>query len=154
MQFPHDLFNLVSLTPGLNPSAGPSDNTPQVSAILDSQGAGAALLVIETGTLVSGVATFDLKIERGNAANLSDAALADISELLPPATNTGGTAITANPMVSFFIFSDDAKTLKVGIKLPSTFRYWRATITPVGNVTSAAPMSMAWATVPSVVPAP
>jgi hypothetical protein len=69
-----DSMNLVNPRRAISPSAGPSDNTAQVGAIIDSQGFDSLTYIIETGTLVDADATFAVTIEHGDAANLSDTA--------------------------------------------------------------------------------
>lgn len=96
-----------------------SDNTPIVSAVLDSNGFNDVELVIHTGTIADADAAFAVLLEHGNAADMSDAAAVDDDELL-------GTEAAAG-----FTFAADNATRKlgyIGVK-----RYLRATITPTGN---------------------
>lgn len=98
-----------------------SDNTAQVSQIIDLQGYDACEIVVATGTLADADATFTALLEDGDAANLSDnAAVASTARLgsLPS-----------------FVFSDDDKVFKVGYL--GAKRYLRLTITPANNTGSA-----------------
>ena len=105
-----------------------TDNTAQVSAILDMQNFDGATLLITLGTLSDADATTTLLLEHGDNSSLSDAAT--VTEALV------GTAAGASP-----IFSDDGKVAKVGYF--GTKRYLRATLTPSGN-TGNIPFAMTW----------
>jgi len=98
-----------------------SDNTAQVSQIIDLQGYDACEIVVATGSLADADATFTALLEDGDAANLSDnAAVASTARLgsLPS-----------------FVFSDDDKVFKVGYL--GAKRYIRLTITPAANASAA-----------------
>lgn len=133
-----DLFNNLVIKPVLSPSAGPSDDTPQVGAIIDTQGLRSLLYILATGTLVDANATFGVLLEHGDAANLSDAAAVPDEQLL-------GTEALAG-----FAFGDDDKCRKLGYRVGGK-RYTRITITPAGN-SGAAPMAVVAIGVPEVVP--
>lgn len=108
----------VTVVPAVTPKSY-GDNTPIVSAIVDTTGFHDAELVIHTGTIADADAAFAVLLEHGNAADLSDAAAVDDDELL-------GTEAAAG-----FTFAADNATRKlgyIGVK-----RYLRATITPTGN---------------------
>lgn len=130
----NDLYNSVVAKRGLSPSAGPSDNTAQVSQIIDTRGAEGVLFLIATGTLADADATFTVLVEDGDAANLSDAAAVPDTSLI--GTNAAGAAPEA---AASFIFSDDDAVRKIGY-VPRK-RYVRLTITPANNA-SAAPMAV------------
>lgn len=100
-----------------------SDNTAQVSQIIDLQSAGSLEFVIATGNLADADATFTVFVEHGDAANLSDAAAVPDSELL-------GTEAGAS-----FTFSDDDAVRMIGYM--GSKRYVRLTITPANNASAA-----------------
>jgi hypothetical protein len=123
-----DLHNSIKAVRALSP-VSVSDNTAQVSQILDTANYNANELVILTGSLADADATFTVLLEEGDAANLSDAATVGSADLL-------GTAALAS-----FVFSDDDKTKKIGYI--GAKRYIRATITPASNA-SAALLAAVW----------
>lgn len=117
-----------------------TDNTAQVSSIIDRQGYDSLEFVIATGTLADADAAFTVLVEEGAASNLSDASPVVDTDLL-------GLEVTAG-----FIFSDDNKTRKIGYL--GSKRYVRLTITPANN-TGNAPMSVvAILAEPQYVPTP
>ncbi len=122
-----DLLNDIHPVRALSPSAGPSDNTAQVSQIIDVQGYNSLTFLILTGTLADADATFTTLVEHGDQANLSDAAAVSDDNLI-------GTEALAS-----FTFADDNKVFKIGYR--GSKRYVRLTITPVNNA-GAAPMSV------------
>ena len=114
-----DSANLMKLVPLFNPVAAVTDNTAQVSAIIDTAGFNSVTLGIQTGTLSDADATFAVLVEDGDAANLSDnAAVAD--------TYLVGTEAAAS-----FTFANDNVTRKIGYV--GSKRYVRMTVTPTGN---------------------
>jgi len=117
-----DLFNNVTVARAIAP-VSVSDNTAQVSQIIDRQGYSSATFAILAGSLADADATFTTLVEHGDAANLSDAAAAPDSELL-------GTEALAS-----FTFADDNATRKIGYK--GAKRYLRLTITPANNASAA-----------------
>ena len=120
-----DLFNRINPKPVIAPVVV-ADNTAQVGAIISRLGAQSVTYIINTGVLADADATFAVKLEEGNAANLSDAAVvADIDTL---GTQTGES----------FTFAADGACFKLGYI--GTKQYTRLTITPANN-TGAAPMS-------------
>lgn len=126
----HDLMNNIHLVRALSPlAAAITDNTAQVTQILDTQGYDSVVLAIITGTLADADATFAVTIEHGDAANLSDA------DAVPAAMLNGTTALAS------FNFGDDNEHFKLGYVGPR--RYLRATITPANN-TGAAPLAAVW----------
>jgi hypothetical protein len=114
-----DLFNSLHPVRGLSPVATPTDNTAQVTQIIDMAGANGLVFLIATGSLPDADATFTVLVEHGSAANLSDAAAVPDSELL-------GTEALAG-----FTFADDDETRKIGYV--GNKRYVRLTITPASN---------------------
>jgi len=115
--------DLIKPTRALSP-ASVSDNTAQVSQIIDTMGFAGLEFVILTGSLADADATFAVTIDEGDVANLSDAAST-------AAANLDGTLAAAG-----FVFSDDDTVKKIGIK-EITKRYYRLTITPTGNASAA-----------------
>jgi hypothetical protein len=120
-----DLFNHINPKPVIQPVVV-ADNTAQVGAIIDRQGHESVTYIIETGTLADADATFAVRLDEGNASNLSDSSqVADIDTL---GTQTGES----------FTFAADGACFKlayIGNK-----RYTRLTVTPANN-TGNAPMS-------------
>lgn len=105
----------------LSPAAV-SDNTAQVSQIIDTQLYASVGIAIATGSLADADATFDVKLDEGDAANLSDAA-----EVTAAAKLLG--------TKEDFDFSDDNATFFFGYR--GDKRYIRLTITPSGNASAA-----------------
>jgi hypothetical protein len=114
-----DLHNDIHPIPLFAPKAAVTDNTAQVSAIIDTLGYRACELVLVTGTLSDTDATFTVLVEDGNAANLSDNAAVADQYLI-------GTEAGAS-----FTFADDVECRKIGYKGPK--RYVRVTVTPANN---------------------
>ena len=105
-----------------------TDNTAQVSAIIDTLGYQRLAFLIVLGTLADADATFAVTMDHGDAANLSNGTLA----------------------LAGFTFAADLKCRKVGYL--GSKRYVRLTITPSTN-TGAAPMAViALLSTPSVAP--
>lgn len=100
-----------------------SDNTAQVSQIIDMQGYSSLTFLILTGSIADADATFVTLVEHGDAANLSDAAAVPDAQLV-------GTEVLAS-----FQFDDDNETRKIGYV--GTKRYVRLTITPANNASAA-----------------
>ena len=117
-----DSYNNLTFLPGL--CASVSDNTAQVSSIIDVRDYKSLTFAIATGTLADADATFAVLVEEGDAANLSDAAAVDDAYLL-------GTEAGAS-----FTFANDNACFKIGYS--GNKRYVRLTITPTGNSSAAA----------------
>jgi len=100
-----------------------SDNTAQVSQIIDLQGYSSLEFVIAAGSLADADATFIALVEHGDAANLSDAAAVPDADLL-------GLESEAS-----FTFAADDRVYKIGYR--GIKRYVRLTITPVNNASAA-----------------
>jgi len=118
---PRDLSQLSFLR-GLSPVTI-TDNTPQVTQIIDMQNLLSLTFVIATGTVADADVTTTVLFEHGDVSNLSDAAAVPDAELLP--LGTGQEAAAA------FIFSDDDVVRTIGYA--GTKRYARLTVTPANN---------------------
>lgn len=114
-----DMSNNIKVARALSPAAAVTDNTAQVTQILDMQGFKGAMLAIATGSLADADAAFTVLVEHGDAANLSDAAAVPDAELT-------GTEVGAG-----FTFTHDDAVRAIGYV--GTKRYVRATITPANN---------------------
>ena len=101
------------------PKAAVTDNTAQVSSIIDMLGYNSCTLALDTGTLTDTDATFAMTLEVGD-----DPALADTAA--PPATDLIGTLALAS-----FQFDTDNMCRKIGYI--GGKRYIRATVTPSNN---------------------
>jgi hypothetical protein len=117
-----DFFNNVTVARAIAP-VSVSDNTAQVSQIIDRQGYGSLTFAIALGSLADADATFTVLMEHGDQANLSDAAAVPDSDLL-------GTEVLAG-----FTFADDNATRKIGYH--GAKRYVRLTVTPANNSSAA-----------------
>jgi len=113
-----DLFNNINPVPAIG-CTRIADNTPLVSAIIDTLGFGSLTFVIITGALADADATFAVLVEDGDDSGLSDHAAVPDGQLL-------GTEALAG-----FTFADDAKTRKIGYA--GFKRYVRLTVTPASN---------------------
>ena len=100
-----------------------SDDTAQVSQIIDRQGYESLTFAIATGSIADANATFTVLVEDGDNASLTDAAAVADSQLV-------GTEALAS-----FQFDDDNETRKIGYV--GSKRYVRLTITPDGNGSAA-----------------
>lgn len=115
----HDLMNSIHLVPLFAPKAAVTDNTAQVSAIIDTRGYRSCVLALVTGTLSDADATFAVLLENGDDAALADAAAVPDEEL-------NGTEALAG-----FTFGDDIECRKLGYV--GSKRYVRMTVTPSNN---------------------
>jgi hypothetical protein len=113
-----DLMNNIHAKRAISPVVV-TDNTAQVSQIIDKLGYDSLTFVIDLGTLSDADTTAVVLVEDGDAANLSDAAAVVDAELL-------GTEALAG-----FQFDDDNECRKIGYI--GHKRYVRLTITPSGN---------------------
>ncbi|HYE20971.1 MAG TPA: hypothetical protein VEA69_21170 [Tepidisphaeraceae bacterium] len=95
-----------------------TDNTAQVSTIVDTANFGSCELVGVLGTNADSDATYTVLVEDGDASNLSDAAAVADEHLL------GVEAMGLD-------FADDGATFKIGYIGPK--RYVRVTVTPGSN---------------------
>lgn len=106
-----------------------SDNTAQVSQILDTRGYDSVALAILTGAIADADTTFTVLMEESDDSGMSGAtAVADI--------DLNGTEALAG-----FQFDDDNEVRKIGYV--GSKRYIRATITPANNA-SAALLAAVW----------
>jgi hypothetical protein len=113
------LDNISDLYPiaAFAPKAAVTDNTAQVSAVVDVQGCGSLSLCIVTGTLSDADATFTLLMEESD-------------------DNSTFTAVVDNDLIgtealASFDYADDGVTFWIGYK--GAKRYVRATVTPANN---------------------
>ena len=113
-----DLASNIKCSLAEPPVAAVTDNTPFVSAILDTAGFGSAVFVGIFGTNADADATFTVLVEDGNVSNLSDNAAVADEHLV------GVEAMSLD-------FADDNKVFKIGYVGPK--RYVRVTITPANN---------------------
>ena len=100
-----------------------SDNTAQVSQIIDLQAVSYLEFVLSTASLADADATFTVLVEHGDQANLSDAAAAPDSDLL-------GLEADAS-----FTFAADDSVRSIGYR--GSKRYVRLTVTPAANTLGA-----------------
>lgn len=117
-----DLHNTINVKRAISP-VSVSDNTAQVSQIIDRAGAEAVEFIIATGSLADADATFAVLLEESEASDMTGAAAVADSNLI-------GTEALAG-----FQFDDDNEVRKLGYK--GTMRYLRLTITPTGNASAA-----------------
>lgn len=114
-----DIINSVHLVPAFAPKAAVSDNTAQVSTVIDTAGYDSVALALVTGVLTDADATFAVLIEESDAADLSGSNVVDPNDL-------NGTVALAS-----FDFSGDGVCRKIGYV--GNRRYVRATVTPSNN---------------------
>jgi len=117
-----DLHNNLKLSRAISP-VSVSDDTAQVSQIIDMDGFDSLEYLIAIGTLNDSNATFAVLVEDGEDSGLSDAAAVADDDLLGTESEAG------------FIFSDDDTVNKIGYRGPK--RFVRLTITPSGNGSAA-----------------
>jgi hypothetical protein len=115
-----DLHNAIKVSRAISPTRV-TDNTAQVSQIIDMSGYNSAEFIVATGTLADADATFTALLEEGDTPTLTNNAAVAAAD-----------RIGALPS---FIFSDDDKTFKVGYI--GKRRYIRLTITPANNTGNA-----------------
>jgi hypothetical protein len=116
-----DLVNNLTVRRAISP-VSVSDNTAQVSQIIDLQGYGSMGFLIAIGSFADADATATVLVEEGDASNLSDAAAVADADL------NGTEALAA------FAFGDDDEVRKIGYH--GAKRYVRLTITPVNNASA------------------
>lgn len=114
-----DIFNGFDEKQLFPPKAAVTDNTAQVSNIIDLAACSMALLALTTGNLTDADATFAVLLEEGDDSALADAATVDAADMI-------GTAALAG-----FTFADDNKCRKLGYI--GSKRYIRMTVTPSNN---------------------
>jgi hypothetical protein len=123
-----DLHNHIKVVLAIAPVVV-TDNTAQVSAIIDTAGYESAELVINTGVLADADATFAVAMTEGNDSALADGAAVAAADYLGTLASTG------------FTFAADSVSMKLGYR--GGKRYLKATITPAAN-TGNAPLSATW----------
>lgn len=133
-----DLYSHIRPVRAISP-VSVSDNTAQVSQIIDRQGFNSLTCVIALGGIADADATFTVLVEDGDVSNLSDAAAVPDDQLI-------GTELQAG-----FQFDDDNETRKIGYL--GNKRYVRLTITPVGNASAAVLCAVAILGHPDLLPA-
>ncbi|AHG45120.1 hypothetical protein RLEG12_18580 [Rhizobium leguminosarum bv. trifolii CB782] len=114
-----DLHNRVHFVPLIVPVAARTDNTPIVSAIIDTQGYESVEFALVTGTNTDTNATFAVTVDEGDNSGLSDAVAVTNSKLIGTLADAG------------FTFADDNECRKLGYI--GGKRYVRLTVTPSGN---------------------
>ena len=114
-----DIANTIHIVRAIAPAAAVADNTPFVSAIIDTNGYQSLAFLIALGALADADATFAVTVDHGDQANLSDAVAATPSQL---------TGLLAS---ASFTFADDNEMRKIGYV--GSKRYVRLTITPANN---------------------
>lgn len=114
-----DLHNNIHPVPLFAPKAAVTDNTAQVSSIIDTLGYMSCEIVLITGTNADADVAYTVLVEDGDAANLSDAAAVADQFLIGTEAQAG------------FNFADDGECRKIGYKGPK--RYVRVTVTPANN---------------------
>ena len=115
-----DLHNKVEVRRMISPTRV-TDNTAQVSQIIDLQGYDSVEILVATGTLADADATFTALLEDGNVSNLSDNAAVATADRLGSLPS--------------FTFTNDDSVFKVGYV--GGKRYIRLTITPAANTGNA-----------------
>lgn len=123
-----DLHNNIEVRRAISPTRV-TDNTAQVSQIIDTANLGACEFVIAIGTVADVDATFQVLVEDGNNSALSDNATVDAAFLL------GIAGVAATPTGASFRFDSDDQVRKIGYIGPK--RYVRLTITPALNTGNA-----------------
>lgn len=123
-----DLHNNVELRRAISPTRV-TDNTAQVSQIIDLANCFSMEFAIAIGTVADADATFQVLVEDGNNSALSDNATVDPTQLL------GIVGVAATPTGASFRFDSDDQVRKIGYI--GAKRYVRLTITPALNAGNA-----------------
>jgi hypothetical protein len=132
-----DIYNNTVLKRALSP-VSVSDNTAQVSQIIDTKGFGAVLFGILIGSVADADATFAVTADESDASDLSG------SNSVAAANMVGTLALAG------FQFDDDNEVRKILIT-PGK-RYVRITITPTGNASAAVLAAFAQLVAPTYAP--
>lgn len=117
-----DLHNNLKHSRAISPTRV-TDDTAQVSQIIDTQGHDSLEFLIAIGTLADADATFAVLVEHGDDAALADAADVTDDQLVGTEAEAG------------FQFDDDDEVRKIGYI--GDKRYVRLTITPSNNTGNA-----------------
>src|SRR6266849_5827278 len=96
-----DFHNNITLRTAIAP-VSTAVNSAIVSAIIDRQGYEALEFLILSGAIASGTATFTVSISHGEAANLSDGAAVDPTQLL------------GTPALASFTFANPNSQFRIG----------------------------------------
>jgi hypothetical protein len=131
-----DLFNKITFARSIDPLVQTNADTAIAGQIVDRQGYESLVYVIETGTLSDANAVFEVKIEEGDAANLSDAAVVAAAQVQ---VDPGFDGVTQSGQNARFTFAKDNAQLKIGYL--GYKRYTKLTITPSGNDSGSAPIA-------------
>lgn len=132
-----DLHNNIKVSRAISP-VSVSDNTAQVSQIIDTRGFGSLEFLINIGSVADADATFTALVEDGDSATLADAAAVVDAQLL-------GTEALAS-----FQYDSDNTVRKIGYV--GNKRYVRLTITPASNASAALFSAVAVQGHPAVAP--
>lgn len=119
-----DLINNIQVKRAISPVVV-TDNTAQVSQIIDRQGYDSASFLIETGTVADADTTTVVLLEEGDDAALADAAAVADADMISQSTST------TPELAAAFQFDDDNEVRKIGYI--GAKRYLRLTITPSNN---------------------
>jgi hypothetical protein len=114
-----DLMNHIDVKCLFAPKAAVTDNTAQVSAIIDVRDCKSVTLALVTGVLSDVDATFAVLVEEGDDSALADNAAVADDDLI-------GTEVLAG-----FTFALDSGCRKIGYR--GSKRYIRVTVTPTNN---------------------
>lgn len=114
-----DQSQKLKIRPLINPAAAITDNTPQVSNIIDTLGFDSVTLCVHVGAFTDADATTTVLVEEGDVATLTDAAAVADADLI-------GTEAGMAPT-----FANDNTVCKIGYI--GDKRYIRVTITPAAN---------------------
>lgn len=117
-----DLMNNIDVKRAISP-VSVSDNTAQVSQIIDRKRADSLTFVIALGSIADADATFAVTMEDGDDSGLSDAASVAAADLIGTTTLAG------------FQYDSDNLCRKIGYR--GAKRYVRMTITPTNNASAA-----------------
>jgi hypothetical protein len=142
-----DFINRIQVKKAITPVVV-TDNTAQVSSIIDRLGYESAAFIIALGTLSDADTTAVVLLEEGDNSALSDAAAVADADMISQSTST------TPELAAGFQFDDDTEVRKIGYI--GTKRYLRLTVTPsanTGNIPIAAVALLANATMQPVVQA-
>lgn len=119
-----DFINNIQVKRAISPVVV-TDNTAQVSQIIDTQGYDSAAFIIALGTLSDADTTAVVLLEEGDQANLSDNGAVADADMISQSTST------TPELAAGFQFDDDNEVRKIGYI--GAKRYLRLTVTPSGN---------------------
>jgi hypothetical protein len=121
-----DIASNILLKPLFLPKAAVTDNTAQLSAVIDTKGFGSLALGWVTGVLSDADATFGVVVSHGDV----------VDDESPPTTITDTAPVADSDLVGTealagFTFADDGECRKIGYV--GDKRFVQVTITPSGN---------------------